>query len=164
MYILGISAFYHDSAACLLKDGHIVQAIQEERISRKKQDASFPKLAIGAILKEEGISLSDISTFVFYDKPLMKFERILESYLQNAPKGLKSFLFSMPKWLNERIFLKKLIRESLNEIDASIKKTKIYFPEHHLSHAASAFFCSPYEESTIVTVDGVGGVVNLDYM
>jgi len=156
MYILGISAFYHDSAACLLKDGQVVFAIQEERLSRKKHDDSFPTLAIIYILENTKISLHNIDAIVFYDKPLLKIERIIESFFSTAPRGLRSFVYAMPKWMNEKLFLKRLIRRSLKEIDSTIKSPKIYFPEHHLSHAASSYFCSPYSDSAIVTIDGVG--------
>lgn len=157
MYILGISAFYHDSAAALIKDGLVIAAAQEERFSRIKHDSGFPKQAIRYCLEEAGISVSELKAVVFYDKPLLKFERLLETYYAFAPKGVFSFLQSMPVWLNQKLFLKKTIRKELNQIDpGSAVKIPLYFPEHHLSHAASAFFCSPYEEAAILTVDGVG--------
>lgn len=157
MYILGISAFYHDSAAAILKDGEIVAAAQEERFSRKKHDAGFPSQAVNYCLKEAGISIDDLETVVFYDKPLLKFERLLETYYAFAPKGFASFLLAMPVWLNEKLFLKKIIRDELKKIQTyKKKKLKLLFPEHHLSHAASAFYPSPFEEAAILTIDGVG--------
>lgn len=156
MYVLGISAFYHDSAACLLKDGSIIAAAQEERFTRIKHDASFPINAISWVLEEEGISLGQVDYLVFYDKPLLKFERILEGFLMNVPRGLASFIYAMPKWLNEKLFLKYRIRKELKLLDAQSEKIKIHFTEHHIAHAASAYFCSGFESSAIVTIDGVG--------
>jgi carbamoyltransferase len=157
MVILGISAFYHDSAAVLLKDGKILAASEEERFTRKKHDAGFPAEAIKFCLQYAGLKLSDIDSFVFYDKPLLKFERLLETYYAFAPRGFLSFLKAMPVWMREKLFLKKLIRSELKKIDTSDKrKTKILFPEHHLSHAASAFYPSSFSEAAIVTIDGVG--------
>jgi len=157
MYILGLSAFYHDSAAVLLSNAEIIAAAQEERFTRKKQDASFPINAVKYCLDEAGISLGDLDTVVFYDKPYIKFERLLETYYAFAPKGLKSFLAAMPVWIKEKMFLKKLILDELSTIDAFDKNTlKLLFPEHHLSHAASAFFASPFDEAAILTIDGVG--------
>ncbi len=150
VYILGISAFYHDSAVCLVKDGEIIAAAQEERFTRKKHDFSFPTNAIGYCLKEAGISKKDLSYVGFYDKPFLKFERLLFTYLTYAPMGLKSFLTAMPLWLKEKLFLKDLIREEL-EFDG-----EIIFTEHHESHAASAFYPSPFQEAAILTMDGVG--------
>ncbi len=150
VHILGLSAYYHDSAACILRDGKIVAAAQEERFTRKKHDAGFCHQAIAYCLKEAGISLNDIDYVVFYEKPFLKFERLLHTYLSYAPSGLKSFLKAMPVWLKEKIFLKDLILEELG-IDKPI-----LFPEHHESHAASAFFPSPFEEAAIITFDGVG--------
>ena len=156
--ILGISAYYHDSAAALIQDGQIIAAAQEERFTRKKQDEGFPSEAIRYCLKQSGMSINQLDAIVFYDKPLLKFERLLETYYVNAPKGLIQFLSFAPVWIKEKMFLKKLIHESLAEIDPSYdrKKTKLLFSEHHLSHAASAFFPSPFEEAAILTVDGVG--------
>lgn len=151
MYILGISAYYHDSAACLLKDGEIIAAAQEERFSRKKHDANFPTSAVEYCLKEAGIKASDISYVAFYDKPFLKFERILESYLSYAPRGLLSFIKAMPLWMKKKLWIKDHIAKSLGGYKGSI-----LFPEHHLSHAASAFYPSPYEEAAILTMDGVG--------
>jgi carbamoyltransferase len=157
MNILGISAFYHDSAAALLKNGEIIAAAQEERFTRKKHDSSFPVNAISFCLKCDGAALDDMDAVVFYDKPLLKFERLLETYYIYAPRGLKSFLSAMPVWVKEKMFLKKLIRDELSKIgDWNRAKTKLLFTEHHLAHAASAFFPSPYQESAILTIDGVG--------
>ena len=157
MFILGISAFYHDSAAAILKDGEIIAAAQEERFSRKKHDAGFPSKAVEYCLREAGITIDQLDAVVFYDKPLLKFERLLETYYAFAPKGFASFLMAMPVWLNEKLFLKKKIRDELNKIHSyDKKKLKLLFPEHHLSHAASAFYPSPFEEAAILTIDGVG--------
>lgn len=157
MYILGISAFYHDSAAAILKDGEIIAAAQEERFSRKKHDAGFPSKAVEYCLREAGIRIDQLEAVVFYDKPLLKFERLLETYYAFAPKGFASFLMAMPVWLNEKLFLKKKIRDELKNIQLyDKKKLKLLFPEHHLSHAASAFYPSPFEEAAILTIDGVG--------
>ena len=158
MRILGISAFYHDSAATLLVDGEIVAAAQEERFSRKKHDEAFPTGAVKFCLEYGGVSLNELDAIAFYDKPLLKFERLLETYYGFAPKGIKSFLKAMPIWLKEKMFLKKLIRDEFKAIDPDFdhKKIKLLFPEHHLSHAASAFYPCPYEEAAVLTVDGVG--------
>ena len=150
MYILGISAFYHDSAACLVKDGVIVAAAQEERFTRKKHDERFPKNAIAYCLKEAGITIDDVKIVAFYDKPFLKFERLLETYLDHAPRGLLSFLKAMSTWLKEKLWMPEIIRKELGF------KGKILFTEHHRSHAASAFFPSPFDEAAILTVDGVG--------
>lgn len=155
--ILGISAFYHDSAAAVIEGGSIIAAAQEERFTRQKHDSSFPVHAITFCLEEAGFSINEMDAVVFYDKPLLKFERLLETYYAFAPKGLRSFLKAIPVWLNEKMFLKKQIRDGLKEVGAyDKKKLKLLFPEHHLSHAASAFFPSPYEEAAILTIDGVG--------
>jgi len=158
MNILGISAFYHDSAAAIVCDGKIVAAAQEERFTRKKHDSAFPTNAVEFCLKYAGLELEKLDAIVFYDKPLLKFERLLETYYSFAPKGLRSFLMSMPVWLKEKMFLKRLLRQELQKIspDFKIEKVKVLFPEHHLSHAASTFFPSPYEEAAILTIDGVG--------
>ncbi len=158
MYIIGFSAFYHDSAACLLKDGEIVAAAQEERFTRKKHDSSFPRNSIQYCLKESDISVQDISTIVFYEKPFLKFERLLETYLAFAPKGFKSFSKSMPLWIKDKLFQKSLI---LNELNITLGdkvnwKERLLFSEHHLSHAASAYFPSPFEKAAVLTLDGVG--------
>jgi carbamoyltransferase len=157
MNILGISAFYHDSAASIIQDGKIIAAAQEERFTRKKHDPGFPTHAIKFCLEYSGLELKDLDAIVFYDKPLLKFERLLETYYAYAPKGLKSFIISMPVWIKEKMFLKRLIHEELENIGKyDKKKTKLLFPEHHLSHAASAYYPSPFEDSAILTIDGVG--------
>jgi carbamoyltransferase len=150
MYILGISAFYHDSAACLVKDGEIISAAQEERFTRKKHDHNFPFKAINFCLSYSKININDVILVAFYDKPFLKFERLLESYLSYAPKGIKSFIKAMPLWIKEKLWMKEFISGKLNY------KGKIIFPEHHESHAASAFYPSPFEEAAILTMDGVG--------
>lgn len=155
--ILGISAFYHDSAAAIVIGGKIIAAAQEERFTREKHTPGFPKNAILYCLEEAGLELDELDAIVFYDKPLLKFERLLQTYYAFAPKGLASFLKAIPVWLHEKIFLKKLIYDGLKEIgNYDRKKMKILFPEHHLSHAASAFFPSPYRQAAILTIDGVG--------
>lgn len=157
MTILGISAFYHDSAAAIIRDGEVIAAAQEERFTRKKHDPAFPVNATRFCLQYAGCSINDVDAIVFYDKPLLKFERLLETYYAFAPKGLQSFMMSMPVWLKEKLFLKKLIYESLDTIEkVDRKKTKLLFPEHHLSHAASAFYPSRYDKAAILTIDGVG--------
>jgi carbamoyltransferase len=157
MTILGISGLYHDSAASIIVDGEIIAAAQEERFTRKKQDASFPTNAIKFCLEHAGKSIDDLDAIAFYDKPLLKFERLLETYYGFSPKGLKSFMTAIPVWLKEKMFLKKLIKDELAEIQPYNKrKLKLLFPEHHLSHAASAFYCSPYKNAAILTLDGVG--------
>jgi carbamoyltransferase len=157
MQILGISAFYHDSAAAILKDGKIIAAAQEERFTRKKHDDGFPVHAIRFCLEEVGASLNQLDAVVFYDKPFLKFERLLETYYGFSPKGLQSFVTAMPVWIKEKIFFKKLIYKALEEVEPYDKKEiNLLFPEHHLSHAASAFYPSPFEEAAILTIDGVG--------
>ncbi|MGV6827645.1 MAG: carbamoyltransferase family protein, partial [bacterium] len=158
MIILGISAFYHDSAAALVRDGEIVAAAQEERFSRKKHDARFPRNAIEYCLQEGGIQFSDVDQVVFYDKPLVKFERLLETYLSYAPKGFASFLAAMPIWLKEKLYLKDVLKKDLAEMAGCKKKDIDYllFAEHHQSHAASAFFPSPFERAAVLCMDGVG--------
>src|SRR5690349_16895318 len=143
--ILGISAFYHDSAACLIREGDIIAAAQEERFTRKKHDPGFPSHAVAYCLKEGGIILSDLRYIVFYDKPLVKFERLLETYLAFAPKGLQSFVAAMPVWLKEKLLLRNLLRKEILACDPALSKhevPKFLFGEHHESHAASAFFAS----------------------
>ncbi|MFA5088788.1 MAG: carbamoyltransferase N-terminal domain-containing protein, partial [Candidatus Omnitrophota bacterium] len=157
VYILGISAFYHDSAACLLRDGTIIAAAQEERFTRRKHDFSFPRQAIQYCLREGGISAEDLSLVGFYDKPFLKFERILFTYLTYAPFGLSSFLKAMPLWLKEKLFLKDLIREELKY------PGEIIFTEHHESHAAAAFYPSPFQQAAILTMDGVGEWATASY-
>ncbi len=155
--ILGISAYYHDSAAALVADGRVVAAAQEERFSRKKHDPAFPAQALRYCLSEAGATLGDISAVAFYDKPLLKFERLLETYHGFAPRGVSSFVTAMPVWLREKLFLKNLLRKELSKIGPfDPRKTQLLFPEHHLSHAASAFYPSPFEEAAVLTVDGVG--------
>jgi carbamoyltransferase len=150
-FIIGVSAFYHDSAACLLRDGDIVAAAQEERFTRKKGDDSFPSKAVEYCLSEGGATLDDIEAVVFYDKPLLKFERILETYLAVAPKGFGSFLKAGPLWLKEKLYTDRSIRDGLGDFPG-----KVLYAEHHESHAASAFFPSPFDEAAILTIDGVG--------
>ncbi|PKL90416.1 MAG: hypothetical protein CVV23_00765 [Ignavibacteriae bacterium HGW-Ignavibacteriae-2] len=150
MLILGISAFYHDSAACLVKDGKIIAAAQEERFTRKKHDYRFPINACNYCLEEAGVSISDVNFVAFYDKPFLKFERILETYLTFAPFGIKSFIKAMPLWIKQKLWMKELIKEELGY------KGNVLFPEHHESHAASAFYASPFEDAAIITLDGVG--------
>jgi carbamoyltransferase len=155
--ILGISAFYHDSAAALIDNGEIVAAAQEERFTRKKHDPGFPTNAVKFCLEYGGVTLNQLDAIVFYDKPLLKFERLLETYYAFAPKGIRSFITAMPVWIKEKMFLKRLINEELVKIGYDKKKpVKILFPEHHLSHAASAYYPSSYEKAAILTVDGVG--------
>ena len=155
--ILGISAFYHDSAAALIQDGNIISAAQEERFSRKKHDEKFPTEAIKQVLAEGKIKLSEIDHVVFFEKPFLKFERLLETYLAFAPKGFKSFSLAMPIWLREKLFQKKFLFDYLQGLDENFNNIKkIKFSEHHYSHAASAFYPSPFEEAIILTLDGVG--------
>lgn len=155
--VLGISAFYHDSAAALVIGGRVVAAAQEERFTRVKQTPDFPKEAIKYCLTEAGLTIDQLDAVVFYDKPLLKFERLLQTYYSFAPKGLRSFLKAIPVWLNEKMFLKKLIYDGLKEVGEYNKKDlKLLFSEHHLSHAASAFLPSPFKKAAILTIDGVG--------
>ncbi|MDR0232832.1 MAG: carbamoyltransferase [Dysgonamonadaceae bacterium] len=155
--VLGISAFYHDSAAALVIGDKVIAAAQEERFTRDKHTPDFPKNAVKYCLDEAGLEIDDLDAIVFYDKPLLKFERLLQTYYAFAPKGLLSFLKAIPVWLDEKLFLKKLVYDSLKEVGPyDKKKVKLLFPEHHLSHAASAFFPSPYEKAAILTIDGVG--------
>ena len=158
MYILGISAFYHDSAACLLKDGEIIAAAQEERFTRKKHDAGFPHHAILYCLKEASIAAKDIDNVVFYEKPFIKFERLLETYLAFAPKGFTSFAKAMPVWIKDKLFQKSaLIKELKSTLDESVDwRERLLFSEHHLSHAASAYYPSPFDSAAVLTLDGVG--------
>ncbi|MFQ5804560.1 MAG: carbamoyltransferase, partial [Candidatus Methylomirabilales bacterium] len=156
-FILGISAFYHDSAACLLCDGAIVAAAQEERFTRKKGDASFPAHAIAYCLRAGGISPDELAAVAFYDKPLLKFERILETYLGVVPRGIRSFLMAGPLWLKDKLFMDRQIREGVEY------RGKILYAEHHESHAASAFYPSPFEQAAILTIDGVGEWATASY-
>ncbi len=157
MKILGISAYYHDSAAAVVVDGDIIAAAQEERFSRKKNDASFPVKAISFCLQQARLNIDDLDAVVFYDKPFLKFERLLETYMHYAPRGLFSFVKAMPVWINEKLVIKKQIRSGLKQVQSyQSKKLKLLFTDHHLAHAASAFFASPFEKAAIVTLDGVG--------
>jgi carbamoyltransferase len=157
MKILGISAFYHDSAAVIIEDGVIIAAAQEERFTRKKHDPGFPTNAVKFCLQYGGVKIDQLDAIAFYDKPLLKFERLLETYYAFVPKGLSSFITAIPVWLKEKMFLKRLIHEELLKIESYNKaKVKLLFPEHHLSHAASAFYSSPFQEAAILTIDGVG--------
>ncbi|MGL4527484.1 MAG: carbamoyltransferase N-terminal domain-containing protein, partial [Aestuariivirga sp.] len=157
MRIIGVSCFYHDSAAALIEDGRIVAAAQEERFTRKKHDDAFPAKAFRYCLDEAGIGPADIDHVVFYEKPFIKFERLIETYLMFAPRGFGSFLKAMPLWLKEKLFLKRLLFENLREIDPDADwRSKLLFSEHHLSHAASAFYPSPFDKAVILTMDGVG--------
>jgi len=156
MRILGISAFYHDSAAALIDDGRIVAAAQEERFTRKKHDASFPHNAIAYCLAEAGATADGLDHVVFYDKPFLKFERLLETYIALAPRGFRSFKMSIPLWLREKLFQKSLLRDELEEFTGHFDKSRLLFCEHHLSHAASAFYPSPFDNAAVLTMDGVG--------
>jgi carbamoyltransferase len=159
MYILGISAFYHDSAACLVRDGEIVAAAQEERFTRKKHDPGFPRRAVEYCLTQAGIGINDLKYVVFYDKPLIKFERLLETYVGFAPKGVQSFLAAMPVWLKEKLFLRNLLQREVLACSNGLEKSALpefLFGEHHESHAASAFYPSPYERAGVLCMDGVG--------
>ncbi len=157
MRILGVSAFYHDSAAALIEDGKVIAAAQEERFTRKKHDDRFPENAIQFCLDEAGISLSEIDFVTFYDKPFLKFERLLETYLAFAPVGFRSFKMAIPVWLKEKLFQKDLLRKKFKAFDENFDwQNKLLFSEHHQSHAASAFFPSPFEEAVVLTMDGVG--------
>src|SRR5688572_4091896 len=149
-YVLGISAFYHDSAACLLRDGEIVAAVSEERLTRKKGDPDFPRRAVDYCLDHAGIRVSDLTAVGFYDKPLLKFERILETYLGVVPRGFRSFLMAGPLWIKDKLYIDKQLKTALGY------KGQILYSEHHESHAASAFFPSPFAEAAILTMDGVG--------
>src|SRR5277367_4259372 len=157
MRILGISAFYHDSAAALVRDGEIVAAAQEERFTRKKHDSGFPTNAAEFCLAQAGVGLTDIDYVVFYDKPFLKFERLLETYIAYAPRGLRSFQMAMPLWIREKLFQKTLLHEELQRLGPGFDwQQKLLFAEHHMSHAASAFYPSPYEDAVVLTMDGVG--------
>ena len=159
MYILGISAFYHDSAACLVHEGEIIAAAQEERFTRKKHDSSFPHHAVRFCLAQAGIKITDVKYLVFYDKPLIKFERLLETYVGFSPKGIQSFLAAMPVWLKEKLFLRKLLQKEVLTCVEGVDQAQLpelLFGEHHESHAASAFFASPYQKAGVLCMDGVG--------
>ncbi len=157
MYVLGISAFFHDSAACLLQDGKPIAAAEEERFTRKKHDSAFPKQAVAYCLHSAGITISQVEAVVFYEKPFIKFERILETYLAYAPQGFRTFAKAIPRWVKKNIWIRKTIAEELNYTG------KILFPEHHESHSASAFFASPFENAAILTLDGVGEWATTSY-
>ncbi len=150
-YILGISAYYHDSAACLVADGRVVAAAQEERFTRKKHDAAFPTHAVAYCLREAGITAAQLDLVGFYEKPLVKFSRLLETYVASAPLGLRSYLMAMPLWLTEKLWMSDDIADRLEGYEGPI-----LFGEHHESHAASAFYPSPFEHAAVVTMDGVG--------
>ena len=153
-HILGISAFYHDSAAALITDGKIISAAQEERFSRIKHDAKYPFNAVEYVLKNSNLKLSQIDYIVFFEKPFLKFERLLETYLAFAPRGFKSFCMSMPIWLREKLFQKKFLFDNLKFHDENFNEiNKIHFSEHHFSHAASAFYPSPFNDAIILTLD-----------
>ena len=156
--ILGLSAYYHDSAAAILIDGEIVAAAHEERFSRKKHDASFPDHAAEYVLAEAGVAIEDLTAIAFYDKPFLKFERLLETYDAFAPRGLRSFLSAIPVWINEKLFMRRMLWEELEALSGGplARRPQLLFPEHHLSHAASAFYPSPFDEAAILTLDGVG--------
>ena len=157
MIIIGISAFYHDSAVAIVRDGKIIAASQEERFTRKKHDSSFPTNALQSCLEIAGINISEIDIVVFYEKPLLKFERLLETYITYAPRGFNSFRSAIPLWLRDKLFLKNLLVKELRKIDQQVSwDDKILFSEHHLSHAASAFYPSPFQEAAVLTLDGVG--------
>ena len=156
-YILGISAFYHDSAATLIKNGEIIAAAQEERFSRIKHDKNYPFRAIEYVLSQSNLKVSQIDHIVFFEKPFLKFDRLLKTYLASAPKGFRSFCVSMPIWLREKLFQKRSLFNNLKKHDNNFSDfEKIKFSEHHYSHAASAFYPSPFEEAIILTLDGVG--------
>ena len=155
--ILGISAFYHDSAACIIQDGEIIAAAQEERFTRKKHDSNYPKHAINFVLNYSKLKLSEVDHIVFFEKPFLKFERLLETYVAFAPKGFTSFSKAMPLWIKEKLFQKNFLFNKLKEHDENYKSDEnIFFSDHHLSHAASAFFPSPFKEAIVLTADGVG--------
>jgi carbamoyltransferase len=157
MRVLGVSAFYHDSAAALVEDGRIVAAAQEERFTRRKHDPAFPEKAIAYCLAEANLKFDDLDQIVFYDKPFLKFERLLETYLSFAPRGFRSFQMAMPLWLREKLFQKSLLRKEFEKLGEGFElKDRLLFCEHHLSHAASAFYPSPYEDAAVITMDGVG--------
>lgn len=165
MKVLGISAYYHDSAAAIILDGRVLCAAQEERFSRIKNDDSFPEKAIKFCLEESGFSIEELNFIAFYDKPFLKFERLLETYYAFSPKGFKSFAKAMPVWLKEKLFIKQIIKKRLKGLSVNYKSTKlnVVFPEHHLSHVASAFYTSPYRKSAFLTVDGVGEWTTTSY-
>ena len=155
--ILGLSAYYHDSAAALLIDGEIVAAAQEERFTRRKHDARFPGRAVQYVLGQAGIGLGAVDHVAFYDKPFLKFERLMQTYVANAPRGFRSFCMAIPVWIREKLFQKDLLTRELRRIDPAFRgRDTLLFAEHHFSHAASAFYPSPFEEAVVLTLDGVG--------
>ena len=156
--ILGISAYYHDSAACLLRNGEVFAAAQEERFTRKKHDARFPRNAIDYCLSEADVAVNELDAVVFYDKPLVKFERLVETYIANVPRGYRSFLTAMPIWLKEKLYLKQTLRKELAALGDCKQKDlpSLMFAEHHQSHAASAFYPSPFQSAAVLCLDGVG--------
>ena len=156
MKILGISAYYHDSAAALVVDGRVVAAAQEERFSRRKHDARFPAHAVRFCLDHAGVSPDDIDSVVFYEKPFLKFERLLETYHAFAPRGYRSFAMAMPLWIREKLFQKDLLGRELKRLGFTRATDRMLFTEHHQSHAASAFYPSPFDEAVVLTMDGVG--------
>jgi carbamoyltransferase len=157
MRIVGLSAFYHDSAAALIEDGRIVAAAQEERFTRRKHDARFPARALAYCLEEAGVTLDDVDYVAFYDKPFLKFERLLETYVAFAPRGLRSFQKSMPIWIKEKLFQKEVLRGELENIAPDVDwSQRLLFAEHHISHAASAYYPSPFVDALVLTLDGVG--------
>ncbi|MCB0384889.1 MAG: hypothetical protein KDD43_05805, partial [Bdellovibrionales bacterium] len=159
MYILGISCYYHDSAAVLLKDGEILAAAQEERFTRKKHDPGFPREAILYCLQQAGLKLTDVDYIAYYDKPFLTFERLIETYIALAPRGWRSFVTSMPVWLKDKLNLKWLLKRELTGLEEDLKVKDLpplLFSRHHLSHAASAFYPSPFKESAVLCLDGVG--------
>ena len=155
-YVIGISAYYHDSACALIKNGEIISAVQEERFTRKKHDSSFPLNSIKWILKENSISIKDIKYIVFYEKPFLKFERIIESYMALSPFGIRSFLHFVPEWITKNLLKELILKELKKYKNLKSLNEKIFFSEHHMSHAASAFYPSPFKSSAILTLDGVG--------
>ena len=155
-YVLGISAYYHDSSATLLKDGNLICAVQEERFTRIKHESSFPSNSIKFILKETNLSLSQIDYIVFYDNPFLKFQRLISTYISNVPWGFNSFKKAIPNWLFRKLFLKSIVFKELRKISNFYSKRKIYFLNHHFSHAASAYYPSPFNEAIVLTLDGVG--------
>ena len=158
-YILGLSAYYHDSAAAIIRDGNVIAAVQEERFARKKHDAGFPHKAVAFCLKEARIKVQDLEAVVFYDKPLIKFERLMETYISTAPHGFKSFFKAIPVLVKEKLFQKSLIKKELTkhaDVKGKNKIPPLYFAEHHQSHAASAFFPSPFQSAVVLCMDGVG--------
>ena len=157
MNILGISAFYHDSAACLVQDGKIISAAQEERFTRKKHDSAFPVNAINFCLQDSNLTVNDLDYVSYYDKPFLTFERILETYLAFAPVGIESFIKALPLWIKKKLWMKEVIKKELKY------EGKIIFPEHHESHAASAFYPSPFQEAAFLTMDGVGEWTTASY-